>query len=174
MKKVVIFILIMLFVNSCSVFKNQETGGTSSDNIHILDSGFGIFWTDTDGELQFMKADVIPFYVGQEYGWMITYEPKLARSVWREELILPEPPMVWGGAVGDPSIHISSDGRVFVRKFETSGDEGEVYGTFEIAEGDPVGKYIINVYLGEKQIKTFEFFIKDKTSDSDEKGPENE
>src|SRR5262245_12758019 len=87
--------------------------------VEVTHAIFGVYRTPHVGRTEFEPTRVVPFAVGQRYGWLIGVKTARPRIRWREELVLPSPPATWGPRkIG--SRRIAADNRSIVIEREVT------------------------------------------------------
>ena len=116
------------------------------------DSGirFGAF---VDGE--FREAQRIPNTAGHSYGWIATIKPTGDRLRWTERFTLPEAPETWGQ--GDGNVEISADRRTATTVGYAAPRSNVVFHFWQVAAGDPDGRYSMLVTLSDGRAAEFHF-----------------
>lgn len=127
-----------------------------SDQIKVVveQAQFGTY--SKEGE--FTAAKTVPLVVGQSYGWKVKLNQLKpdAKVKWKEEFVLPATPKEWGGSQGA----VSKDKRTNVTEREDVPIDGWIGHAWSVAEGDPPGKYTMNVFINDTLVKTFKFQVK--------------
>ncbi|MBS4097598.1 MAG: hypothetical protein KGZ83_12270 [Sulfuricella sp.] len=124
----------------------------------VLGSDFGLFRKGEGGALTFERANSFPLVPGQAYGWVIRLQTEKKTVKWREEFTLPVKPETWG----DPAdyVSISADGRTAVVEKVVELKDGAISNSWDMAPGDPKGKYVSRVWVEGQLIGTFEFEVR--------------
>ncbi|WP_460764584.1 hypothetical protein [Lysobacter fragariae] len=134
-------------------------GQRQPPHVTITSATFGVFWTPARGSTRFIPTDVVPFAVGQRYGWLIHVHPAQARIQWREELTLPAAPATWGvERIGRREA--STDPRTVVTQREVGAASGVIVNAWQIEPGDPRGDYTIKVTVAKGPSRTFHFQVR--------------
>ena len=111
----------------------------------------------------FLETEYVPLVEGQPYGWYMLLETNRSTIRFREELRLPGAPVTWGA---NESEQISNDRRLLVTEKEIQPNkEGVIGHSWRVAEGDPEGLYIMNVYIEDKLAGVFLFWIGERRSE---------
>jgi hypothetical protein len=127
--------------------------------VEILSANFGVINTGADGKKAFKQSDLVPYKVGQEYGWVIRLRTNKPSVHVREELDLPGPAKSWGGpGPAPPDIAVASDRRSAVVESDLSPQDGLIFRGWSVAAGDPTGSYVIRVTL-DGQLRQFNFEV---------------
>ncbi len=119
-----------------------------------VDAAFGAYVDSCEGAV-FVPTERIANVVDNAYGWQLrtaTDEPVR----WREELILPAPPLEWR-TLSD--VLISDDRTVAVTERVELPVDGRLEHGWSIAPGDPVGPYRLNLYVDGQLVRTFGFTV---------------
>ncbi|WP_395674207.1 hypothetical protein [Phenylobacterium sp.] len=119
---------------------------------NIIASEFGVF----EGA-DFRPSRTVSLAKKQGYGWMMVVDTPKAEVRYREEFILPAS-ATWKGAPGQ-GVTVSADGRSAVSERVVRHDDGMIFNTWSVAEGDPKGRYMIKVLLEGQVEKTFVFDV---------------
>lgn len=147
--------------SSLAAANTSSSTVSESHDVKIINSEFGIFNLGPDGKpVSFTPTKQVPLVVGQPYGWVIYVQPKTQKIRVREEFTLPEAPEIWGGEP-EGTQSLSSDRKVSVIEREADASGGIVTNAWEVAPGDPSGKYRIKVFFNDRLAATFEFIVKE-------------
>jgi hypothetical protein len=129
------------------------------DEVAVVGAEFGLLdLSDSDGP-QVQPSTKIPLKEGQGYGWVIQLETRKLKVKWREELLLPAAPQTWGDGEKQGEHTISPDRKLCVTEQEVVVDRGLVFNAWEVAPGDPRGRYIIRVFVNDRLVRIFEFDV---------------
>lgn len=120
---------------------------------------FGILIKDQSGKETFKPANTVPLVEGQAYGWVIKLSPGSTKVKWKEVFILPATPDTWGPGEASGKHKISEDRKVSITEKEVSVDDGYIQNFWNVAPGDPVGEYVIHVYVNDLLLQTFKFNV---------------
>lgn len=120
---------------------------------------FGIIVQDQQGNGKFQPANVVPFVEGQSYGWIIKLSPEFTKVKWKEVFELPASPDTWGTGKAGKGQKISEDRKVSITEKEVSVEGGHIQNFWSIAPGDPLGDYVIRVYVNDLLLETFHFKV---------------
>jgi len=129
-------------------------------NMAVVRAEFGLFNLPGSGKPAFVATRKVPLVPGQIYGWVVTVNPTQEEVSWREEFTLPGKPVTWGGPDPNASQTISSDRKTSVKEGKVVPDRGVIANTWTVAPGDPQGRYVIRVFIGNRLARTFEFDVK--------------
>lgn len=125
----------------------------------ITHATFGLYRVEKTGQAAFTPARVVPFAVGQQYGWLIKLRTSRPSVRWREELVLPAAPATWGvERVGHRSV--AANNRSIVTEREVSPRSGYIFNAWQIDPGDPRGRYTITVSIEDGPARRFAFEVK--------------
>lgn len=109
-----------------------------------------------------VESDVIPFDPTNScYRWEIEHRPQPGVRALRERLVLPAPAASWGGVDGNPD----SPTRVAPRRDVAETElilplnRGSLGSSWCVAEGDPRGPHLIEVFDGSRLLHRFEFSV---------------
>ncbi len=130
----------------------------SNKPIIVKKAEFGVLRTDKNGKVTLIPTNKIPLQEGKVYGWRIQLQGYQGGLTWEEVLTLPKPPLTWGTDTGE-HFFLSPDGTKSVIKRTNLVKKGMVSNFWTISSGDPVGKHIIEVYVGKRRIATFKFEV---------------
>ncbi len=150
----ILFPTIMLF---CLVFSGSAFSVPTSKKELIIDKvKFGRIYEGRDDEPVFEETDRIPRKVGTPYGWFIHVDTEKTHVTWKEEFTLPTPAVIWGT---EEDIQVSGDGKTAITERTVTPENGWIWNWWEVAEGDPSGKYLIRIYVEDQFVKEFVFFV---------------
>lgn len=131
----------------------------ATDSYEVVYADFGLFNHPNSGKPPFLPSKVIPLTQYQSYGWVIHLRTDKQKIKWKEEFTLPEKPSTWGGPAVFGTQKISTDGRVSVTEREVSPNNGEIFNMWQVAPGDPKGRYTIRVFIEGALVRVFEFDV---------------
>ena len=134
--------------------------GGYSLNIEILETAFGLINTDNEHSPVLTPTTEIPLVPHQSYGWVIRIRTLNPTVKWREEFTLPEKPNTWGEPDDSASYSLSTDGLTSITEAEVSTKQGEISHAWQVAPGDPQGRYVIRVFIDGVIAKIFEFNVR--------------
>jgi len=120
---------------------------------------FGILVKDAEGKERFVETDIVPLVENQAYGWIIRLGRGFDKVKWREEFTLPAAPKTWGTTETEGTREISTDKKISVTEKETLVREGRIFNFWSVAAGDPIGKYVIRVFIDNSLVATFHFKV---------------
>lgn len=107
----------------------------------------------------FKRTRVVPRVVGQVYAWMMELSPKVGKVWLKEEMTLPKPPNTWGDIPKGMTRRISANGLTVVIEGYVDVDDGMIGQTWEIADGDPIGSYVLRLTVNKEPPEVFEFQV---------------
>lgn len=158
MKKLMVTAIVIL-----ALFGNFSPAPSSiipAQDVFVTESFFEITSQAPDGEWYSEKTDRVPNEPGTQYGWSIHLHTDKAEVTWKEELILPAPAIILGGnEERTDSFWVDGDKRIAIIKKTVAPDIGWIRHGWEVAEGDPSGRYRIKVYVDGRFVKEFVFFV---------------
>ncbi len=120
---------------------------------------FGIFAKTQEGEDTFKITDTVPLVEGQLFGWAIPIGPKATKVKWKEVFELPARPETWGSGEAGGEHEISEDGKVSITEKEVVVEDGYIQNVWSVEVGDPVGDYVIQVFVNDLLLETFHFKV---------------
>ncbi len=136
----------------------RTTERESITDVEIVRSDFGLFGAIPSGDPAFQASRTVPLKEGQTYGWFIELKTSKPKIKWREEFVLPAPPVTMVVHDGTAQHSISEDGlTVTTEQEEVVPDGGLIYHMWGVAAGDPKGLHVMRVYVEDKLVRTFGF-----------------
>ncbi|WP_022664944.1 hypothetical protein [Desulfospira joergensenii] len=120
---------------------------------------FGIIVQDQQGKEKFQPTNTVPFIEGQSYGWIIKLSPEFTKVKWKEVFELPASPDTWGAGEASGGNKISEDRKVSIIEKEVAVEDGYIQNFWSVAPGDPLGDYVIRVYINDLLLETFHFRV---------------
>ncbi|NET00995.1 MAG: hypothetical protein F6K62_12190 [Sphaerospermopsis sp. SIO1G2] len=126
-------------------------------NPTVSKAEFGVRIVDSKGETNFFPTVKVPLKKGDTYGWRIKLNNRQGTVKWREVLTLPKAPETWSTSDAKDNFSLSGDGKTAVTKRTQTIKNGVIENYWQIAPGDPLGKYKIEVYVEDRLIATFQF-----------------
>lgn len=127
--------------------------------IEVISAEFGIFNSLESEEPPFIPTRSVPHIENQGYGWVIILKTNKPKVKWREEFTLPSSPKTWDVGVAQGFNTISHDRKTSVMEREVKLDRGMIFNVWNVASGDPKGRYIIRVIIDGMVERTFEFDV---------------
>ena len=152
--------VILAFASPYVFATSVELPKAAAANMEVVRAEFGLFNLPDSGKPAFVATRRVPLVPGQIYGWVVTVKPTQGEVTWREEFTLPGKPATWGGSDPNASQTISSDRKTSVKEGKVVPDRGVIANTWTVAPGDPQGRYVIRVFIGNRLARTFEFDVK--------------
>lgn len=120
---------------------------------------FGVIIKNQEGKEEFEVTNTVPLIEGQSYGWIIRVGPGFAKVKWKEVFELPEKPDTWGPGEASGDHEISGDRKVSITEKEVVVEGRYIQHFWSVAAGDPVGDYVIRVYVNDLLWETFHFKV---------------
>jgi len=117
---------------------------------------FGFLSLAQDGSIIFLESERVPLKVGTPYGWRIHMTTDKDELTWKEVLMLPSPPQVWGHK---GHTKIDDHGKVAITEKTVQIENGWIGNGWSVAEGDPPGTYVIEIYIEGILVKRFSFIL---------------
>lgn len=136
---------------------------TKVKNITVNQVKFGVLRNDGNGKVTFIPTNKVILNEGNKYGWRIYLKDYKGAVTWREVLKLPRIPETWGTDNGE-DFSISKDGKEAVTKRIQFAKQGVIENFWTVAPGDPTGQYIIEVYVDDRRVASFEFEVMSKNN----------
>jgi len=161
LKPLVILLVSLVGGIPISASASVESGYVDlGDGYEVIRTDFGsVSQPDqTKPDLVFTSTKVVPFKVGQGYGWSMNLRTNKQNIKWREEFTLPVKPSTWGDLTKLQSV--SADGRTLITDREVASNNGLIFNFYQIAPGDPKGRYVFRVFVGGALAKTMKFDVK--------------
>jgi hypothetical protein len=120
---------------------------------------FGLFGTDSYGNLQFSPSSVVPLQAGQSFGWVIRLKTPRDKVRLREEIVLP-PPISDRLPSDEPSLSspesLAEGQHMSANEEEMETEKGVIYRFWTIDAEDVPGNYTIRLFDG-VLVQTFAF-----------------
>jgi hypothetical protein len=127
-------------------------------DVVITQAMFGVYRAQQAGQFVLQPTEVVPHVAGQQYGWLIRLKTERSRVRWREELHLPAAPATWGSErIGKRSV--SADQRTLVTEREVETRSGYIFNAWQVEQGDPVGRYTLQVTVDNGPSARFAFTV---------------
>ena len=130
------------------------------DGVEVLGAEFGLFNPPEPGKPLFVPTNRVPLIPDQAYGWVVTIRTNHEQVHWREEFTLPAEPRSWGDPDENGTQHVSLDHRTSVMEADAPIESGLISNQWAVVPGDPMGRYVIRVYVEGKLVRTFEFDVR--------------
>lgn len=126
-----------------------------------LDAVFGLFKLAPNNDvLDFKVSNTVPRVVNQNYGWTMKVNQMAGKVRVLERLTLPKAPKTWG-AGGQP-YGMSADDRAMSVDVTLTIYNGVISKSWDVADGDPAGHYLITAFVGNAAPVQFEFDVLDR------------
>jgi hypothetical protein len=160
MKSLFGMLALLLLPDSVLLAAVPDKALPASNEVEIIQAEFGLFNPPASGKQAFVPTRTVPLTENQAYGWFIVLKTTKARIKWREEFTLPAPP----GAAGDAALQspqaLAEAGRLSIVEREVEADDGVIRNVWDVARGDPVGRYVIRVIIENTLERVFEFDVR--------------
>jgi len=125
-----------------------------------LDAVFGLFKLASNNDvLDFKASNTVPRVVEQNYGWTMKVNRKAGKVRVLERMTLPETPKSWG-AGGQP-FGTSADRKTISLDVTLTIYNGSISKSWDVADGDPAGHYVISAFVEDSAPVQFEFDVID-------------
>jgi hypothetical protein len=134
-----------------------------SENFEVLKSLFLVSVKNNDGQWVTKKSRIVPLVPNRScYRWAIRTNSSKALVKFKEVFELPIAPKIWGGAENEFKTSRTTNQRktAVTERFFTL-KNGWVENSWCVADGDPEGRYKIDVWLDGKFASTFKFKVID-------------
>ena len=146
--------------SNAAVFKACAVASTA-DGTCPLEAVFGLFKLAPNNDvLDFKASNTVPRVVNQNYGWIVRLNQTTGKVRVLERMTLPETPKTWG-AGGQP-YGTSADRRTISLDVTLTIYNGTISKSWDVADGDPPGHYVISAYIGDCAPLQFEFDVTDR------------
>jgi len=150
----IIALVLLSIVSTTSI---QALASSSKQVEQLRPNGvFGIIVENQVGKRELEVTNTVPLTEGQSYGWIIRLPENLVMVKWKEVFELPAKPDKWGEA-GD--IEISQDRKISTTEKEVVVKNGTIQNFWRVLAGDPVGDYVIRVYVNDHLLDIFQFRV---------------
>lgn len=139
-----------------------------SQAVRTESAEFVVFLTDGRGGLQVLGSKIVPLVPNLAcYGWRIRVLDIQGTVKMREVFTLPKEPDYWGGETDEFGTNrIVGDRRTSItERFEVLRD-GWVANSWCVAEGDPEGRYTMEVFINDVFIERFDFLVREPDESS--------
>ena len=145
--------------SNAAVFKACAVAPTANGACP-LEAVFGLFKLSPDNDvLDFKVSNTVPRVVNQNYGWILKLNQKSGKVRVLERMTLPETPKTWG-AGGQP-YGTSADRKTMSLDVTLTVHDGTISKSWDVANGDPAGHYLISAYVEDSAPVQFEFDVID-------------
>ncbi len=125
-----------------------------------LDAVFGLFkLAPNNNVLEFRASNTVPRTVSQNYGWILKLNQKSGKVRVLERMTLPETPKTWG--TGGQPHGMSADRKTISMDVTLNVYDGTISKSWDVAQGDPAGHYLITAYVEGSAPVQFEFDVVD-------------
>jgi hypothetical protein len=146
-------------VSNAAVFKACAAAPTANGACP-LDASFGLFKLAPNNDvLSFKVSNTVPRVVNQNYGWILKLNRMTGKVRVLERMTLPETPKTWG-AGGQP-YGTSADRKTISLNVTLTIYNGTISKSWDVANGDPRGHYLISAYVEDSPPVQFEFDVID-------------
>ena len=126
-------------------------------DLTVTNSIFGTWQSDDKPGESFIQTGRVPLIKGQSYGWFLALNTSRGTVTFREEFRFPHAPETWDP---DETDLISEQGQMMITEEEVQPDKDNVIGhSWSVAEGDPEGLYIMNIFVEDEFVETFIFWV---------------
>ncbi len=140
-------------ITKVGIFKPINVAPDLTVNISL----FGTWQSDDKSGETFTQTGRVPLIKGQSYGWFLALNTSRGTVTFREEFRLPDAPETWDAAETDL---ISEERQMMITEEEVQPDKDNVIGhSWSVAEGDPEGLYIMNIFVEDEPVETFIFWV---------------
>jgi len=145
--------------SNAAVFKACAAAPTAR-GVCPLDAVFGLFKLAPNNDvLDFKVSNTVPRIVNQNYGWILKLNQMAGKVRVLERMTLPEPPKTWG-AGGQP-YGTSADRKTISLDVTLTVYNGTISKSWDVADGDPPGHYLITAFIENSAPVQFEFDVID-------------
>lgn len=143
--------------SNAAVFKTCAAA-PKTNGVCPLDAVFGLFkLAPNDAVLDFKASSTVPLVVNQGYGWIMKLNKMTGKVRILERMTLPEAPKTWG-AGGQP-YGTSADRKTLSLDVTLTIYNGTISKSWDVAEGDPPGHYLISAFVENSPAVQFEFDV---------------
>jgi len=145
-------LIALLLAAACATTPKGGSEVLGAISAEVVDSRFGVVIPGRDGQNLLLTRSV-PLIPGTTFGWALLLADVPEDIEFREVYSLPAPPReVTGGA------HQSA-AAVVEREGHGTNEEGWLVGFWTLDRGDPPGRHVIDIYIDDTLIHTFEFEV---------------
>lgn len=136
-------------------------GSAQNKQFTVVDKQFLVSLVDNHGKVFVHESNRVPLIPNRAcYGWRIRLSGVEGIVRFREIFSLPTQPEYWGGEGNEFSPNkITKDRRTSVTEKFATPDEGWIGNSWCVAEGDPVGRYWMEVSINNVFVERFEFDV---------------
>jgi hypothetical protein len=127
---------------------------TIKESTTVQSGDFGIYDPNRD---QVAPTKTVKFKIGDHYGWRLRVKTNQPTVRWKEEFRLPVAPKTWGDLENGQKI--AKDNKTCITERTEAPKDGWIEHTWPELEGDPRGRYLMNVYVDGKLARTFKFSV---------------
>jgi len=157
------FLIAVLLLCSvpCSATSKTSKMAEPKSPFQVVSAEFGLLKpAESESENpEFQSTAKVPLTPGQGYGWIIQLDTTRDTIRWREEFTLPAAPERWGSEETEGVQVVSGDRKTSVTEREVQPENGLISNFWEVAAGDPQGRYAIRVFVEDTLVATFEFDV---------------
>ncbi|MDH6165344.1 hypothetical protein M2282_000472 [Variovorax boronicumulans] len=145
--------------SNAAVFKACAVAATANGACP-LDAVFGLFKLAPNNDvLGFKVSKTVPRAINQNYGWILKLNQKSGKVRVLERVTLPETPKTWGS--GGQPYGTSADRKTISLDVTLTIHDGTISKSWDVADGDPAGHYLISAYVADSDPVQFEFDVID-------------
>jgi hypothetical protein len=145
-------LLAVLLSAACTTTPDDAPQVLGAISAEVVDSRFGVVVKGPEGNTLILTR-MVPLLPGTILSWALLLAEVPDDIEFREVYTLPAPPReVTGGAR-------QSDTTVVEREAQGTNEEGWLVGSWILGEGDPPGRHVIDVFVDDTRIYTFEFDV---------------
>jgi hypothetical protein len=131
----------------------------NATELQIVGSEFVLVDADESGNPIIQRTRVVPRIEGQGYAWMVRVNKVSGRVKVREEFTLPIAPQTWGDPPQGTRRSISSDGRTATSESFYDIEDEFIGHLWEVEANDPLGTYVLRVFIENAPPEVFEFQV---------------
>lgn len=130
--------------------------GSAARAVDVVATDFQV--AVTHGAQTWYRTTTVPYLPDQScYYWWVQVSDPLDMVAYTETLHLPAPAQDWGDDTS--GLDISKDGMTVSRDDEPKLDKGWFGGGWCLVEGDPVGRYTLDVTVDGEVVHTFTYVV---------------
>jgi hypothetical protein len=150
--RTLLLLVATLLSAACATTPEGEPQVLGAIAAEVTDSRFGVVVPGPQGQT-LVGTRMVPLLAGTTFGWGILLAAAPDDIEFREVYTLPAPPkQVTGGAR-------QRDATVVEREARGTNEEGWLVGFWTLDEGDPPGRHVIDIFVDDTLIYTFEFDV---------------